>query len=160
MPQSSSPDKYGKKSPFRPAKQQPLLTRVIPVAGELPRYRVPSARRDMMAGVTVAALAVPAAMAYAELAGLSPVNGLYALLLLPSVAYVLLGSSRQLINGPEGSVSTLIAAAILPLAAPASGDRGRERRGPLYAAAVRVTCSEATSAGRTSSKRYPRSFPQ
>lgn len=121
MPQSSSPDKYGKKSPFRPAKQQPLLTRVIPVAGELPGYRVPSARRDLVAGVTVAALAVPSAMAYAELAGLSPVNGLYALLL-PSVAYVLLGSSRQLIIGPEGSVSTLVAAAISPLAAAATGD--------------------------------------
>jgi sulfate permease, SulP family len=120
-PRSSGPDKYGKKSPFRPARQEPLLTRVIPVAGELPGYRFPGARRDLVAGVTVAALAVPAAMAYAELAGLSPVNGLYALLL-PSVAYLLLGSSRQLIIGPEGSVSTLIAAAILPLAAPASGD--------------------------------------
>ncbi|MGE5287531.1 MAG: SulP family inorganic anion transporter [Micromonosporaceae bacterium] len=120
-PQSSSPDRYGKKSPFRPARQEPLLTRVVPVAGALPRYRVDSARRDLVAGVTVAALAVPSAMAYAELAGLSPVNGLYALLV-PSVAYVLLGSSRQLIIGPEGSVSTLIAAAILPLAAPASGN--------------------------------------
>lgn len=119
--QSSSPDRYGKKSPFRPARQEPLLTRVVPVAGALPRYRVDSARRDLVAGVTVAALAVPSAMAYAELAGLSPVNGLYALLV-PSVAYMLLGSSRQLIIGPEGSVSTLIAAAILPLAAPASGN--------------------------------------
>jgi SulP family sulfate permease len=97
---------------------------VIPVAGELPGYRVPRARRDILAGVTVAALAVPAAMAYAELAGLSPVNGLYALLL-PTVAYVLLGSSRQLIVGPEGSVATLIAAAILPIAAPASGDAAK-----------------------------------
>lgn len=120
-PQRSGPGGYGQESPFRPARQEPLLTRVIPVAGDLPRYRVPAARRDLLAGVTVAALAVPSAMAYAELAGLSPVNGLYALLL-PAVAYLLLGSSRQLIIGPEGSVSTLIAAAILPLAAPASGD--------------------------------------
>ena len=58
-------------------------------------------------------------MAYAEVAGVSPVNGLYALLL-PTVAYVLLGSSRQLIVGPEGSVSTLVGAAVLPLAASAS----------------------------------------
>ena len=42
-------------------------------------------------------------------------NGLYALLL-PTVAYVLLGSSKQLIVGPEGSISTLVAAAVLPLA--------------------------------------------
>jgi hypothetical protein len=95
---SSSPAKYGSKSPFRPARQEPLLARVIPVAGDLPGYRFPGARRDLVVGVTVAALAVPAAMAYAELAGLSPVNGLYALLL-PSVAYLLLGSSRQLIIG-------------------------------------------------------------
>jgi MFS superfamily sulfate permease-like transporter len=97
------------------------LTRAIPVSAQLPRYRVPSARRDLVAGVTVAALALPAAMAYAEVAGLSPVSGLYALLL-PTVAYVLFGSSRQLIIGPEGSISTLVAAAILTLAAAASPD--------------------------------------
>ncbi len=55
-------------------------------------------------------------MAYGELAGVSPVNGLYALLL-PTLVYVLLGSSRQLVIGPEGSISALVAAAILPLAA-------------------------------------------
>jgi sulfate permease, SulP family len=115
-PPSSGEAAYGDASPFRPAKREALLTRAIPVAGQLPRYRAPSARRDLLAGVTVAALALPSAMAYAEVAGLSPVNGLYALLL-PTVAYVLLGSSRQLIVGPEGSVSTLVAVAILPLAA-------------------------------------------
>jgi SulP family sulfate permease len=73
-------------------------------------------RRDLLAGVTVAALALPAAMAYAELAGLSPVAGLYALLL-PTVAYTLLGSSRQLIVGPEGSIAALVAVALVPLAA-------------------------------------------
>ena len=106
---------YGTTAPFRPPEPEPLLTRVLPVTGELPTYRAPRARRDLIAGVTVAALAIPSAMAYAEVAGLSPVNGLYALLL-PTVAYVLLGSSRQLIVGPEGSISTLVAAAILPLA--------------------------------------------
>jgi MFS superfamily sulfate permease-like transporter len=74
------------------------LTRAIPVSAQLPHSRVPTARRDLVAGVTVAALALPAAMAYAEVAGLSPVSGLYALLL-PTVAYVLFGSSRQLIIG-------------------------------------------------------------
>jgi SulP family sulfate permease len=64
----------------------------------------------------VAALALPAAMAYAELAGPSPVAGLYALLL-PTVACTLLGSSRQLIVGPEGSIAALVAAALVPLAA-------------------------------------------
>lgn len=110
---------YEETSPFRAAEPEPLLTRAIPVSAQLPRYRGPSARRDLVAGVTVAALALPSAMAYAEVAGVSPVNGLYALLL-PTVAYVLLGSSRQLIVGPEGSISTLVAVAVLPLAAAAS----------------------------------------
>jgi SulP family sulfate permease len=66
--------------------------------------------------VTVAALSLPSATAYAEVAGLSPVHGLYALLL-PTVAYVVLRSSRQLVVGPEGSISALVAAAVLPLAA-------------------------------------------
>ena len=126
MNDSSSPapppdGAYGDASPFRPAEPEPLLTRAIPVSGQLPRYRVPNARRDLLAGVTVAALALPSAMAYAEVAGLSPVNGLYALLL-PTVAYVLLGSSRQLIVGPEGSISTLVGVAVLPLAAAGSSD--------------------------------------
>jgi SulP family sulfate permease len=114
---------YGKRSPFQTARPEPLLTRAVPVAGELARYNAPSARRDLIAGVTVAALAVPSAMAYAEVAGLSPVSGLYALLL-PTVAYVLLGTSRQLVVGPEGSISTLVAAAILPLAVAGSADAG------------------------------------
>jgi len=103
-------------SPFQPAGDAPLLERAIPVAGELPKYQPRRARRDVVAGVTVAALALPAAMAYAEVAGLSPVHGLYALLL-PGVAYALFGSSRQLIIGPEGSISALVAAAVIPLAA-------------------------------------------
>jgi SulP family sulfate permease len=110
---------YGHTAAFRPAKRDPLLVRTVPVAQEVPRYRISSARRDLVAGLTVAALALPSAMAYGQLAGLSPVNGLYALLL-PTVAYVLLGSSRMLIIGPEGSVSTLVAAAVLPLAAAGS----------------------------------------
>jgi high affinity sulfate transporter 1 len=101
---------------FRAARKDPFLTRALPLVGQLKRYGTPAARRDVVAGVTVAALALPSAMAYAEVAGVSPVNGLYALLL-PTVAYVLLGSSRQLIVGPEGSIATLVAVAVLPLAA-------------------------------------------
>lgn len=112
---------YGDAEPFQPPEPEPLLARAIPVSAEIPRYRAPSARRDLVAGVTVAALAIPSAMAYAEVAGLSPINGLYALLL-PTVAYVLLGSSRQLIVGPEGSISMLVGAAVLPLALPGTSD--------------------------------------
>jgi SulP family sulfate permease len=108
-------------SPFRPAARKPVLHRVVPVSQELPGYRGGTLRRDLLAGITVAALALPSAMAYAELAGLSPVAGLYALLL-PTVAYTLLGSCRQLIVGPEGSVAALVATALVPLAA---GDPAR-----------------------------------
>jgi sulfate permease, SulP family len=112
---------YADASPFQPKQKAPLLERAVPVSQELPSYKGGHAQRDVLAGVTVAALALPSAMAYAELAGLSPVNGLYALLL-PTVVYVLLGSSRQLVIGPEGSISALVAAAVLPLAAVGSAE--------------------------------------
>jgi MFS superfamily sulfate permease-like transporter len=103
-------------SPFRPKERPPLLARTIPVSTELTGYPRRNARYDLIAGVTVAALALPSAMAYAELAGLSPVAGLYALLL-PAVAYAFLGSSRQLVVGPEGALALLVATSVAPLAA-------------------------------------------
>ena len=109
------------RSPFRAAAQDPLHERVVPVSARIPDYRPNTARRDLIAGLTVAALALPSGMAYAEVAGLSPVNGLYALLL-PTVLYTFLGSSRQLIVGPEGSISALVGAALLPLAAAGSSE--------------------------------------
>ena len=112
---------YGHTSAFRPARREPLLVRTFPVSGEVPVYRGSAAGRDLLAGLTVAALALPSAMAYGQLAGLSPVNGLYTLLL-PTVAYVFLGSSRILVIGPEGATSTLVAAALLPLAVAGSDD--------------------------------------
>src|ERR671913_37902 len=60
-------------SPFKPPSQQPALHRLVPVSQHLPGYQGSTFRRDLLAGLTVAALALPAAMAYAELAGLSPV---------------------------------------------------------------------------------------
>jgi sulfate permease, SulP family len=102
-------------SPFKRPVRKPVVQRLLPVSGEFPGYGKGTLRRDVLAGVTVAALALPAGMAYAELAGLSPAAGLYALLL-PTVAYTLLGSSRQLIVGPEGSIAALVATAIIPLA--------------------------------------------
>src|SRR4051812_4940391 len=61
-------------------------------------------------------------MAYAEVAGVSPVNGLYALLL-PTIAYALLGSSRQLVVGPDGAVAALVGAVVVANAA-AGSDEG------------------------------------
>jgi SulP family sulfate permease len=112
---------YGEGSPFARPEKRPLLSRTVPVSGELPGYRPSTARRDGIAALTVAALALPSAMAYAEVAGVSPVNGLYALLL-PTVAYALLGTSRQLVIGPEGSISALVGASVLGMAAAGSPD--------------------------------------
>jgi sulfate permease, SulP family len=114
-------DAYRGEPPFAPPARPSLLARAVPVSKELRRYRPRTAQRDTLAALTVAALALPSAMAYAEVAGLSPVNGLYALLL-PAVAYALLGSSRQLVIGPEGSLSALVAASVLGLAAAGSSE--------------------------------------
>ena len=70
---------------------------------------------DLMAGVSVAAVALPIAIAYSQLAGVPPVHGLYASLL-PLVAYALLGSSRQLIIAPDAATCALVAAIVAPLA--------------------------------------------
>ena len=83
----------------------------------LRRRRGADLHRDVVAGVVLAALLVPQGMAYAQLAGVPPVTGLYATLV-PLVVYFLLGPSRILVLGPDSAVSPLVAAAIIPLAAP------------------------------------------
>jgi hypothetical protein len=66
---------HGGDSPFAGAEKPPLLSRVVPVSEHVPGYRLGTARRDLTAALAVAAVAVPSAMVYAEVAGLSPVNG-------------------------------------------------------------------------------------
>lgn len=95
------------------------LGRWVPGVALLRRRPSVALRRDVFAGVVLAALLVPQGMAYAELAGLPPVTGLYATLV-PLLVYFLLGPSRILVLGPDSAVSPLVAAAIVPLAA--SGD--------------------------------------
>jgi high affinity sulfate transporter 1 len=73
-------------------------------------------RPDLVAGVVLAAILVPQGMAYAELAGLPPVTGLYTTIAC-LVAYAVFGPSRVLVLGPDSSVSPLIFAAIIPLLA-------------------------------------------
>lgn len=73
-------------------------------------------KHDVRAGLSVAAVALPVAIAYAELAGVSAIVGLYSCIL-PMVAYAIFGSSRQLIVGPDAATCAVIAAVITPLAA-------------------------------------------
>ncbi len=72
--------------------------------------------RDLMAGIVLSALLVPQGMAYAELAGLPAITGLYATVVC-LLAYALFGPSPYLVLGPDSSLGPMIAAAILPLAA-------------------------------------------
>jgi SulP family sulfate permease len=86
----------------------------FPIFGQLRGGHPHLLVRDVVAGITVAAVLVPQAMAYAELAGVPPVSGLYASFV-PLLAYALLGSSRQLALGPTATVAVLTATAIEPL---------------------------------------------
>ncbi len=88
---------------------------------QLRAYRRTWLRGDVLAGITVAAYLIPQVMAYAGLAGLQPVAGLWAIL--PTLAiYAVLGSSRQLSVGPESTTALMTATVVAPLAA---GDPGR-----------------------------------
>jgi high affinity sulfate transporter 1 len=84
-------------------------------------YKREDLRFDVQAGISVAAVAVPVGIAYSQLAGFSPVVGLYSTIL-GMVGYALFGSSRQLIVGPDAATCALVAATLLPLA---HGDDGK-----------------------------------
>jgi len=107
---------YQGRGPFASSSRPPLTTRYVPFARSFSTYSRVRLRTDVIAGVTVAALALPSAMAYAELAGVPVSAGLYALLL-PVLAYAVFGSAPRVVVGPEGTVSLLIATVIAPLAA-------------------------------------------
>ncbi|WP_350275848.1 sulfate permease [Kribbella sp. HUAS MG21] len=92
------------------------MTFSVPGVATLHAYRPSWLRSDVVAGLTVAAYFVPQVMAYAQLAGLPAVTGLWAALV-PLVLYFFLGSSRLLSLGPESTTALLTATAIGPLAA-------------------------------------------
>ncbi|MFI5042943.1 MAG: SulP family inorganic anion transporter, partial [Acidimicrobiales bacterium] len=91
------------------------VARWVPALGLARRYRRSWVRRDIVAGLVLTALLVPQGMAYAELAGLPPVTGLYTSVL-ALLAYALFGPSRIMVIGPDSALGPMIAAAILPLA--------------------------------------------
>lgn len=88
----------------------------LPGLKRLRSYRSAWLRGDVIAGITVAAYLVPQCLAYAELAGVQPIAGLWAILP-PLLIYALLGSSPQLSVGPESTTAVMTAAAIMPLVA-------------------------------------------
>ncbi|MCI0686442.1 MAG: sulfate permease [Sporichthyaceae bacterium] len=96
-----------------------MNARALPAAGWLTGYRRSWLRGDLIAALTVWALVVPQAIAYANIAGLPPQSGLFATFA-ALLAYALLGTSRQLIVSPTSSTAAISAALVAPLA---MGDR-------------------------------------
>jgi SulP family sulfate permease len=85
----------------------PWLLRTIPALDSLRRYGPHEARSDLVAGLTVAAVAVPQAMAYAMVAGLPAEYGLYTAIVMTAVG-ALFNASRQLVNGPTNAISIAV----------------------------------------------------
>ena len=96
-----------------------MIGKIIPAGGWIRGYDRRNLRNDVLAGIIVAVMLVPQGMAYAMLAGLPPVIGLYASTF-PLIAYALLGSSRQLAVGPVAMISLLVFSGLSKLAEPGS----------------------------------------
>jgi MFS superfamily sulfate permease-like transporter len=94
----------------------------LPIAGWLPHYEPAWLRFDVIAGVTLAAYAIPQSLAYAGLAGLPPQMGLYCYLL-AGLGYALFGSSRHLAIGPTSAIALLVGVTLSGLAV---GDATRQ----------------------------------
>ena len=92
-----------------------MLKKYFPFLEWISNYRSDYFKRDLLAGITVAVLLIPQGMAYALIAGLPPIYGLYAALT-PQIVYAFLGTSRQLAVGPVAMDSLLVAAGLSALA--------------------------------------------
>ena len=92
------------------------IARWMPGIAALRTYQRAWLPQDLIAGLVLSALLVPQGMAYAELAGLPPITGLYTTVMC-LIAYAIFGPSPFLVLGPDSSLGPMIAAAILPLAA-------------------------------------------
>src|SRR5712671_6674023 len=114
----------------------PWIWRLMP-AKWLVDYRAAWLPHDAVAGVTLAAYAIPVSLAYAALAGLPPQTGVYGYML-GGIGYALLGSSRQLAVGPTSAISLMIAGTVGALAA---GDAVRYAQiASISALAVALLC--------------------
>lgn len=106
------------------------MERWLPGIRTLRTYRHSYFRPDLLAGVVLAAILVPQGMAYAQLAGLPAVTGLYTTIAC-LVGYAIFGPSRVLVLGPDSSISPLILAAIAPLLAGGDSEKAIALAGML-----------------------------
>jgi sulfate permease, SulP family len=91
------------------AKDAGRWARLAPGLAALARYDRRWLSKDVLSGISVAAIALPVGLAYADLAGVPAIVGIYSAIF-PLFAYVLFGSSRQLIVGPDAATCLLVAA--------------------------------------------------
>ena len=91
---------------------QKAFFRLVPAFDSLRNYSLSALTLDSMAGLTVAAVAVPQAMAYAQIAGIPAQYGLYTAIVMTSVG-ALFDSSKQLINGPTNAISIAVLSAVV-----------------------------------------------
>ncbi|KAG6668794.1 hypothetical protein CIPAW_01G196700 [Carya illinoinensis] len=112
--ESSLKETFFPDDPFRPFKNQPLSKKVVlglqyfvPILEWAPRYTFEFFKSDLIAGITIASLAVPQGISYASLANLPPIFGLYSSFV-PPLVYAMLGSSRDLAVGTVAVASLLI----------------------------------------------------
>ena len=89
--------------------------KIIPILEWLPNYRSSRLRGDIIAGITVGIILIPQGIAYALIAGLPPIYGLYTALV-PQIMYAIFGSSRQVAIGPVAMDSLIVAAGVSTLA--------------------------------------------
>src|SRR3954447_17730977 len=101
----------------RPAAREVVsMSVVLPGLQAVRSYRREWLAKDITAGVVLTTLLVPQGMAYAELAGLPPITGLYTSIMC-LLSYAVFGPSRILVLGPDSSLGPMIAATVLPLIA-------------------------------------------
>ena len=110
-------------APAEPPRWRAWLRTTAPGLAALASYRARWLPKDVVAGLVLTALLVPQGMAYAQLAGLPAITGLYTSILC-LVGYALFGPSRILVLGPVSSLGPMIAATILPIVG-ANGDPAR-----------------------------------
>jgi SulP family sulfate permease len=106
----------------RPGAAWVWILRRVPAIDSLRHYSLDIFRRDLVAGLTVAAVAVPQAMAYASIVGLPVEYGLYTAMVMTAVG-ALFDSSKQLINGPTNAISIAVLSALGGLALAGPEDR-------------------------------------
>lgn len=97
-----------------------MLKRVLPFAGILPldRSQVPG---EIIAGITLAALAIPEVLGYTNISGTPVITGLYTLLV-PAALFAIFGSSRHLVVGADSATAAILASGLIGLAAVGSGE--------------------------------------